>query len=73
VSIIADLSTFGDTLLTSEEVAALFRVHPKTVGRWGRTGRLRAIRTPGGHPRYKESVVRALLNEDADGQPEVAS
>jgi excisionase family DNA binding protein len=48
-------------LLTPAEVAALFRVDPKTVWRWSREGRLDSIRTAGGHRRFRQSVVRALL------------
>ena len=51
-----------EPLLTSGEVAALFRVDSKTVTRWVRDGKLAAIRTPGGHHRYHEAEVRALLN-----------
>ena len=39
-----------DALLTPSEVAALFRVNPKTVTRWARSGKLTAIRTLGGPP-----------------------
>jgi excisionase family DNA binding protein len=52
-------------LLTPAEVAALLRVHTKTVTRWANEGRLESIRTPGGHRRFRESEVLALLN----GQP----
>lgn len=51
----------GDRLLTPGEVASLFRVDPKTVTRWAAAGRIGSIRTPGGHRRFKESEVRALL------------
>jgi len=50
-----------ETLLTPSEVAALFRVDPKTVTRWAKAGKLTPIRTLGGHRRYKESEVKALL------------
>jgi excisionase family DNA binding protein len=53
----------AETLLTPAEVAALFRVDPKTVTRWARAGKLASIRTLGGHRRYRESEVRALLSE----------
>ncbi len=46
------------------EVAALFRVDPKTVTRWAAAGRIGSIRTPGGHRRFRESEVRALLAGD---------
>jgi excisionase family DNA binding protein len=56
----------GDRLLTPGEVAALFRVDPKTVTRWAAAGRLSSIRTPGGHRRFRESEVRALLEFDEE-------
>ena len=52
----------SETLLTPAEVAALFRVDPKTVTRWAKAGKLSSIRTLGGHRRYRESEVRALLS-----------
>jgi excisionase family DNA binding protein len=52
-----------ERLLTPAEVAALIGVDPKTVNRWASTGRLPFIKTPGGHRRYRESEVRALLAE----------
>src|SRR5258708_25347519 len=54
-------ATMGGRLLTPGEVAALFRVDPKTVTRWAAAGRIGSIRTPGGHRRFRESEVRALL------------
>jgi excisionase family DNA binding protein len=50
-----------ERLLTPAEVAAMFRVDPKTVTRWAKDGRLTAVRTLGGHRRYLESEVLALL------------
>ena len=52
-------------LLTPGEVAALFRVDPKTVTRWAAAGRISSIRTPGGHRRFREDEVRALLEKEA--------
>lgn len=48
-------------LLTPAEVAAMFRVDPKTVTRWAKAGKLTSIRTLGGHRRYRASEVHALL------------
>ncbi|MCA1710193.1 MAG: BldC family transcriptional regulator [Actinobacteria bacterium] len=68
-----------DRLLTPGEVATLFRVDPKTVTRWASAGRIGSIRTPGGHRRFRESEVRALLRgtDNADVhvpvQPTVAT
>lgn len=56
----------GDRLLTPGEVAALFRVDPKTVTRWAAAGRIGSIRTPGGHRRFRESEVRALLEGEGE-------
>jgi excisionase family DNA binding protein len=51
----------SERLLTPAEVAAMFRVDPKTVTRWAKAGKLTSIRTLGGHRRYREAEVRALL------------
>lgn len=51
-----------EQLLTPGEVAALFRVDPKTVTRWAQAGRLSSVRTLGGHRRFRADEVYALLN-----------
>ena len=48
----------AEPLLTPAEVAAMFRVDPKTVTRWAKAGKLTSIRTLGGHRRYREAEVR---------------
>jgi excisionase family DNA binding protein len=55
----------AEKLLTPAEVAAMFRVDPKTVTRWANAGRIGSIRTPSGHRRYREAEVRALLRGEA--------
>ncbi len=55
-----------EELLTPAEVAAMFAVNPKTVTCWARAGKLHAIRTLGGHRRFKASEVRRLREEGAD-------
>lgn len=52
----------SERLMTPGEVAAMFRVDPKTVTRWASAGRIGSIRTPGGHRRFRESEVRTLLD-----------
>jgi excisionase family DNA binding protein len=52
-----------EALLTPSEVAALFRVNPKTVTRWARAGKISAIRTLGGHRRFRASEIRRCLEE----------
>ncbi len=51
----------AEALLTPAEVAAMFRVDPKTVTRWAKAGKLTSIRTLGGHRRYRENEVKSLL------------
>lgn len=58
----------AEALLTPAEVAAMFRVDPKTVTRWAKAGKLESIRTLGGHRRYRESEVRTLLSGQVPGQ-----
>jgi excisionase family DNA binding protein len=54
----------NDRLLFPREVAAMLRVNPKTVTRWAIDGKIAAVKTPGGHRRFRESVVLAILNGD---------
>lgn len=56
-----------EPLLTPAEVAAIFRVDPKTVRRWALDGKLTVRYTLGRHRRYREDEVRALLSQPADG------
>jgi excisionase family DNA binding protein len=58
----------AEILLTPAEVASLFRVDPKTVTRWAKAGKLTAIRTLGGHRRYRASEVNALLQSSNGGE-----
>jgi excisionase family DNA binding protein len=51
-----------EPLLTPAEVAARFRVDAKTVTRWAKAGRLTAVKTLGGHRRFLQGEVEALLN-----------
>ena len=51
-----------EALLKPAEVAAMFRVNPKTVSKWARTGKITAIRTLGGHRRFRASEIRGFLD-----------
>ena len=51
----------SDMLLTPAEVAEMFRVNPKTVSCWARAGKISAIKTIGGHRRYKLSEVKKAI------------
>jgi excisionase family DNA binding protein len=56
-----------EELLTPSEVAAMFRVNPKTVTRWARSGKISAIRTLGGHRRFRKSEITRILDEGGGG------
>ena len=56
----------SDRLLTPAEVAAVFRVDPKTVTRWAASGLIASLRTPGGHRRFRETEVRRLLRDTSE-------
>ena len=49
------------TYLVSSEVGAILGVSPKTVVRWAGEGKIPFTRTIGGHTRYNEQEIRALL------------
>jgi len=57
----------AEALLTPAEVAALFRVDPKTVTRWARAGKLTSLRTLGGHRRYRRRDLEAFLERSGPG------
>lgn len=52
--------------MTPAELAAYFRVDPKTVTRWAKAGRFaddEVICTPGGHHRFRRSAIFRLEAE----------
>jgi excisionase family DNA binding protein len=57
------------------QAAAILRVDANTLARWADSGRLGAVRTPGGHRRYLASEVHALAvrgfwtGDDAEASP----
>lgn len=52
----------NDKILTPADVAEKFGVDPKTVTRWSDRGLIRYFRTPGGHRRYWEKEIQALID-----------
>jgi len=59
----------NEALLKPGEVAALFRVDPKTVTRWAKAGKLSTVRTLGGHLRFRETEIRALVAQPPTAVP----
>ena len=59
-----------DKLLSLKETEKLLNVSKSTLQRWDNSGKLKAIRTEGGHRRYKQSDIERLIgenkNEDAN-------
>ena len=55
-------------LLSPGEVAELFRVDPKTVTRWAKAGKITAVRTLGGHRRYRQSEIQAIIKNQSTGR-----
>jgi excisionase family DNA binding protein len=47
--------------LRTAQVAELLQVSPKTVSRWAQEGKLPYLRTLGGHRRFPDQEIRALL------------
>jgi len=68
----ADTIHGPEKLLTPSEVAAIFRVDPKTVTRWAKVGKLSSIRTLGGHRRFREAEVQALLADAREDRQQSA-
>lgn len=56
----AALDAFPEPMKLTE-VAAVFRVHSRTIIRWADAGKLLCFRTAGGHRRFRAADVRALL------------
>jgi predicted site-specific integrase-resolvase len=54
-----------ERMLRPREVAVLFKVDPKTVTRWAKTGRLSPITLPSGHRRYRATDVEALMSSSS--------
>ena len=52
----------AERMLRAREVALLFKVDPKTVTRWAKTGRLTPVVLPSGHRRYRAADVEALMS-----------
>lgn len=63
----ADRASGPGKWLMPAEAAALFPASTRALRKWAKAGLLHANRTPGGHRRYREAEVRALVAELAEG------
>ncbi len=62
----SDTDTYDpDELLTSAEAAKAGHVSKITIHRAVKAGKLKALRTPGGHFRFRRADVEALLSAEA--------
>jgi hypothetical protein len=66
-----------EQMYTPAEVADLFRVDPKTVARWDKTGvfernNVNVVRTMGNHRRFYKVEIDALLQRMSSGAPKVS-
>jgi excisionase family DNA binding protein len=46
--------------LTAEQVAERFEITTETARAWARTGKVPAIKLPGGHYRFRRSDIEAI-------------
>ncbi|MEX2690178.1 MAG: IS607 family transposase [Candidatus Njordarchaeum guaymaensis] len=50
-----------EKLYTVKQASEILGVHPKTIQKWDREGKIKVIRTPGGRRRIPESEIKRLL------------
>ncbi len=50
-----------EKLYTVKQASEILGVHPKTIQKWDREGKIRIIKTPGGRKRIPESEIKRLL------------
>jgi excisionase family DNA binding protein len=56
----------SDQYLKSADVAKLLNVSQRAVTQWAQDGRIRGVRTPGGHWRFHMSQVANLIETPVD-------
>jgi excisionase family DNA binding protein len=62
-----------ERLLKVKEACAALKIHPNTLRRWEKSGKIKVLRTAGGKRRIPESEVRRLLIErGAVSEPRIA-
>ncbi|MEW6065037.1 MAG: MerR family DNA-binding transcriptional regulator, partial [Bacillota bacterium] len=52
--------------LTAKEVKKLYNLHISTLHRWSREGIIHPIKTAGGHRRYDESELLAVMGKTVE-------
>ncbi|MFQ5617036.1 MAG: helix-turn-helix domain-containing protein [Anaerolineales bacterium] len=50
--------------LSLQAASKMLGVHPSTLRQWADSGKIHTVRTPGGHRRFAETDVRALLEPE---------
>ncbi len=50
-----------EKLYTVKQASEILGVHPKTIQKWDKEGKIKVIRTPGGRRRIPESEIKRLL------------
>ena len=50
-----------EKLYTVKQASEVLGVHPKTIQKWDKEGKIKVIRTPGGRRRIPESEIKRLL------------
>ena len=50
-----------EKLYTVKQASEVLGVHPKTIQKWDREGKIKVVRTPGGRRRIPESEIKRLL------------
>ena len=51
-------------LLTIDETKKMLNVDKRTLHLWDKKGTFKALRTKGGHRRYKEEDVKAMMGQE---------
>ena len=59
----------GNVFLTPGQAAQLLGVCSRTVSRWGDGGQIPSVKTLGGHRRFRQADILALLQASAITQP----
>ena len=52
-----------ERLYALKEACLLLDLHPRTIQKWDKQGKIRVVRTPGGRRRIPESEIRRLQGE----------